>query len=50
MLINPLVADYIKEESRGKAIAIQTLGTLLGELLQNVTLFQIGMSEELTQT
>ena len=48
IVINPLVADYIKEDSRGKAIAVQTLGALIGELFQDVVLFGIGMSEELT--
>ena len=39
---HPLIPDYIKSESRGKAVAIALLGTITGEVFAMI--FFIGMS------
>ena len=41
MMCHPLIMDYIKEESRGRASALQNLGTLLGEIFCMACLFSI---------
>ena len=47
MMCHPLLMDYIKEESRGRASALQNLGTLLGEIFCMACLFQISKHIEL---
>ena len=48
--LSPLVADYIEEDSVGKAISVQTLGIVLGGLFYTLVLLQVGKQETLTQT
>ena len=36
---HPLIIDYIKKESRGKAVALSTLGGLIGEVFGMAVLF-----------
>eukprot|EP00351_Strombidinopsis_sp_SopsisLIS2011_P000470 CAMPEP_0116872530 /NCGR_PEP_ID=MMETSP0463-20121206/3302_1 /TAXON_ID=181622 /ORGANISM="Strombidinopsis sp, Strain SopsisLIS2011" /LENGTH=120 /DNA_ID=CAMNT_0004512887 /DNA_START=422 /DNA_END=784 /DNA_ORIENTATION=+ len=38
---HPLVADYVKKNSRGKATALQALGTVSGEMFAIVVLINI---------
>lgn len=45
---NPLVLDYIKSESRGLAMALPTLGMVVGELIL-VTLFGVTRSLNMNQ-
>ena len=42
---HPLLIDYVKKESRGKAIALTTLGGMVGEALGMAVLF--GCTKEL---
>lgn len=41
---HPLVIDYIKSESRGKATAAQNIGNLIGEAFAMIVLIQIQIS------
>ena len=41
--------DYIKEESRGKAAALQHLGNLLGEFFAMSVLFGFSKKETISQ-
>ena len=38
---HPLVIDYVKSESRGKATAAQNIGNLIGEAFAMIVLIQI---------
>ena len=46
---HPLILDYIKKESRGKAAALQGLGSLLGEAFAMVVLFGYSKREGVSQ-
>ena len=50
LICNPLIADYIKQDSRGRASAIQSFGALLGQLFSVVCLVGISSNEKLTQS
>ena len=41
--------DYIKQESRGKAVALQNLGNLLGETFAMSVLFSFSKKETVSQ-
>ena len=41
--------DYIKKESRGKAVALQNLGNLLGETFAMSVLFGFSKKESVSQ-
>ena len=41
LMSNPLINDYIKKDSRGKAVAFTSVGTLAGEAFSVVGLFGI---------
>ena len=45
-MTSPLVADYVKSESRGQAAALQIMGSLSGEVFAMMVLvgFSISMS------
>ena len=45
----PLIMDYIKHESRGKATAINSLGHLLGESFAMAVLFSISSNGRFTE-
>ena len=47
---NPLIMDYVKDGSRGKATALQTFGSLFGEVFASVVLMSIANSEVFTYT
>ena len=49
LLGHPLVNDYVKKDSRGKAVAILGFGTLAGEAFAVVVLFGLTKRMELTQ-
>ena len=49
LLSHPLVNDYVKKESRGKAVAIIGFGTLAGEAFAIVVLFGFTKRMEITQ-
>ena len=36
---NPLINDYIKKDSRGKAVAVMGIGVLAGECFSVIVLF-----------
>ena len=38
LMCSPLVADYIKNQSRGTAVSMQTMGMLLGEVFAMIVL------------
>ena len=40
-LANPLIADYVKKNSRGKAIALSGIGMVMGEVFSMGILFNI---------
>ena len=46
---HPLIMDYVKKESRGKAAALQNLGNLLGETFAMSVLFSISKQEGVSQ-
>ena len=46
---HPLIMDYIKKESRGRALSLQALGALLGEAFAMVALFGYAKREDVTQ-
>lgn len=46
---NPLIMDYIKKDSRGKAAALQSLGLLFGEAFAIAVLFGISKRASFTQ-
>ena len=41
LIVHPLVPDYIKPESRGKATGLMSFGALIGETISAVGLIQI---------
>lgn len=47
---HPLIMDYIKQESRGKAAAIQNMGNLIGETFAMSVLFGYSKREDVSQT
>lgn len=47
MMVNPLINDYIKKESRGKAVALMGFGTLSGECFSVIVLFGLTKSMDL---
>lgn len=46
---HPMIMDYVKKESRGKAAALQNLGNLLGETFAMSVLFSISKKEGVSQ-
>ena len=44
-MVSPLLIDYIKSESRGKAMALASMGLVLGELLM---VFMFGFTRKMT--
>ena len=46
----PLVADYIKQPSRGVATSIGNMGTLIGEAAQSGLLVSIGQLQDINLT
>ena len=48
-ITNPLIADYIKNESRGKAVAFQTIGIFLGESFAMIVLIGGTINMELNK-
>ena len=38
---SPLIADYIKNETRGSAVALQTMGMLFGEVFSMIVLVHL---------
>ena len=45
---HPLIMDYVKQESRGKAAAVQNLGNLIGETFAMSVLFGYSKKEDVT--
>ena len=46
---NPLINDYIKKDSRGKAVALMGVGTLAGECFCVVVLLTLTKKMDLVQ-
>jgi len=44
IIANPLIADYIKKNSRGKAIALVAFGMGLGEAFSMTVLFGLSVN------
>lgn len=44
LISNPLIADYIKKDSRGKAISIVAIGMGLGEAFSMTVLFGLSVN------
>jgi hypothetical protein len=42
---NPLIMDYIKTYSRGRATALQQMGQLVGELIGFMIIFRLYKTE-----
>ena len=50
IISNPLIADYIKKDSRGKAIALVATGMGLGEAFSMTVLFGLSAALPLNQS
>ena len=50
LISNPLIADYIKKDSRGKAISIVAIGMGLGEAFSMTVLFGLSVNMPLNQS
>jgi sugar phosphate permease len=37
---NPCIPDYVKKESRGRAVVLQMFGSLMGEVMAMTVLFR----------
>jgi len=47
IISNPLIADYIKKDSRGKAISLVAIGMGLGEAFSMTVLFGLSVNMKL---
>ena len=50
LVTSPLVMDYVKQDSRGKAIALSALGFFFGEVFAIGVLFQISKNRDIPLT
>ena len=49
LMSNPLINDYIRKDSRGKAVAVMGIGVLAGECFSVIVLFGLTKNMELVR-
>ena len=47
LMCNPLINDYIKKDSRGKAVAVMGIGVLAGECFSVMVLLSLAKNMDL---